>query len=100
MVKVKLSLKARKDIEIVKGFISRDNPTRAESFSEELLAHSYEIISTFPLSSPLYNKPKNIRRLVYKKYNIYYRFNSATQTADILHILNSALLLNMTLKRL
>ena len=100
MVKVKLSLKARKDIEIVKEFIARDNPTRAESFSEELLEHTYEIISTFPLSSPLYNKPNNIRRLVYKKYNIYYRFNTTSQTADILHILNSALLLNMTLKRL
>ena len=99
MVKVYISRKARKDLDIIKAYIAEENPTRAESFCEELLSRSIEIISEFPYSSPIYSQLKKIRRFVFGNYNVYYRVSNDDR-ADILHILNSALLKNMTLKSL
>jgi len=99
MVKIFISRKAMKDLNTIKSYIAQDNPTRAESFCEELLSQTIETISEFPLSCPIYNKPNNIRRFVFGSYNIYYRISN-NDRADILHILNSALLKNMTLKSL
>lgn len=100
MVSVYISRKARKDLDIIKKFIEEDNPTRAKSFCEELLLRSVETISEFPFSCPIYNESKNIRRFIFWDYNIYYRVSNDGTKADILHILNSALLKNMTLKSL
>lgn len=100
MVEVHISRKARKDLDIIKEYIAQDNPQRAESFSVELLTNSINIISEFPLSCPIYNEPKGIRRYVFERYNIYYRLSDNGKKANILHILNSALLKNMTLKGL
>jgi hypothetical protein len=58
------------------------------------------IISEFPLSCPIYNESKKIRRYVFEKYNIYYKLSNNGKRIDILHILNSALLKNITLKGL
>ena len=96
MVEIHISRKARKDLDIIKNYIAKDNPTRAESFAYELLTHCIETVSTFPLSCPIYNKPKNIRRYIYRSYNVYYRYNESNNRADILHIFNAALLKNLT----
>ncbi|BBB23655.1 plasmid stabilization system protein [Isorropodon fossajaponicum endosymbiont JTNG4] len=100
MVEVHISRKARKDLDIFKEYIAQDNLQRAESFSVELLTSSINIISEFPLFCPIYNEPKGIRRYAFKRYNIYYRLSGNGKRANILHILNSALLKNMTLKGL
>ena len=100
MVEVYISRKARKDLDIIKKYIAQDNPQRAESFAVELLTSSINIISEFPLSCPLYNEPKKIRRYVFERYNVYYRLSSDGKRANILQILNSALLKNMTLRGL
>ena len=99
MVKVYISRKARKDLDTIKAYIAEDNPTRAERFCEELLFRSIETISEFPYSCPIYNESKKIRRFVFGNYNIYYRVSSDDRV-DVLHILNSALLKNMTIKSL
>ena len=57
MVEIHISRKARKDLDIIKSYIAKDNPTRAESFAHELLTHCIETVSSFPLSCPIYNKP-------------------------------------------
>ena len=100
MVKIVITLKARKDLDSIKKYIALDNTEKADSFSEELLKSCIDTLSLFPLSNPLYNKPLSIRRFIYYDYNIYYRFDKEEQTVNILHILNSALLKNTTLKNL
>jgi plasmid stabilization system protein ParE len=100
MVEVYISRKARKDLDIIKEYIAQDNPQKAEIFGINLLTSSMNIISEFPLSCPIYNEPKKIRRYVFEKYNIYYKLSDNGKRIDILHILNSALLKNITLKGL
>ena len=100
MVEVHISRKARKDLDTIKEYIAQDNPQRARSFAVELLTGSINTISEFPLSCPLYNEPQKIRRYVFERYNVYYRLSGNGKRAEILHILNSALLKNMTLKGL
>ena len=99
MVKVIIARKARKDLDTIREYISRDNPKRAESFARELLESSLEVISQHPLSCPIWNQQKNIRKYVYQRYNVHYQYHPQSNTATIAHILNSALLKNITLKR-
>lgn len=45
MVKIFISRKVMKDLNTIKAYIAQDNPTRAESFCEELLSQTIETIS-------------------------------------------------------
>jgi len=100
MVKIKLTKKARIDLQAVENFIAEDNPSRAKSFVEEIMQSFISTVGEFPLSSPLYNSQKSIRRFVFHSYNVYYHFNQAEQLVTVLHILNAATVKNMTLKEL
>jgi plasmid stabilization system protein ParE len=98
MVEVYISRKARKDLDVIKEYIAQDNPQKAEIFGVMILTSSINIISKFPLSCPIYNEHKKIRRYVFEKYNVYYKLSDNDKRIDILHILNSALMKNITLK--
>ena len=70
-------------------YIAEDNPLRAFSFVEELEERCFSL-EDFPLAYPFIpnRKSSGIRRLVHKKYNIFY---SVSDTAvHVLHVLNGA----------
>lgn len=98
MVKIKLTKKARIDLQEIEGYIALDNPIRAFSFVEEMMQSFISTVGEHPLSSPLYNRQKNVRRFVYQAYNIYYHYDSNNNVATVLHVLNAATLRNVTLK--
>jgi len=99
MAKIRLSLKARRDLEDIKNYIAEDNPERGQSYIEEILQHCYDSIEPFPLAFPLTGK-KDVRCFPYQKYNVYYRYDESKDTVHIAHILNSALLKNIILRNL
>nr|VFJ68089.1 MAG: Plasmid stabilization system protein ParE [Candidatus Kentron sp. DK] len=94
MTEIIISEKAERDLSGIIGHISLDNRARAETFVEELLDKSIDVLSVFPLSSPIQNKELNVRRFVYRKYNIYYRYDETSNIVTILHVLHSALAAN------
>ncbi|QUI62485.1 type II toxin-antitoxin system RelE/ParE family toxin [Pseudoalteromonas sp. A22] len=98
MVKVLLTRKAKTDLESIECFIAEDNPARARSFCEEFLQRAVENLATFPCSHPLYNKEKNIRRFVYRDYNLYYQYDISKDSVYILHILHASVFQNMLLR--
>ncbi|WP_418949226.1 type II toxin-antitoxin system RelE/ParE family toxin [Pseudoalteromonas rubra] len=98
MVKVLLTRKAKLDLETIEHFISEDNPARARNFCEEFLHRAVENLATFPCSHPLYNKEKNIRRFVYRDYNLYYQYDTSKDSVYILHILHASVFQNMLLR--
>ena len=100
MVKIKLTKKARINLQAIENFIAEDNPIRAKSFVEEIIQSFISTVGEFPLSSPIYDRQKSIRRFVFHSYNVYYHFNEAKQQVTILHILNASVLKNMTLREL
>ena len=55
MTKIIITENAKNDMADIVQYIALDNPVRAKSYVVELLTKSRDTISTFPLSSPLYN---------------------------------------------
>nr|VFJ59208.1 MAG: Plasmid stabilization system protein ParE [Candidatus Kentron sp. FW] len=98
MIKIILAEKAEKDLSEISKYIAIDNPIRAKAFVKELLKKSKDVISIFPLSCPICNESLNIRRFVYRRYNIYYQYDQISDTVTILHIIHSALLENTELE--
>ena len=90
MIKVTITDNAKLDLVDIIAYISLDNPSRAKSYTKQLIGKATKQISHFPLSCPLYNKTKGIRRFVYENYNLYYSLDTKKETAYILYIMNSA----------
>ena len=86
---VVFSHEAETDLERIGDYIARDNPVRAISFVQELLARCRHLAvnpEAFPIV-PHYER-HGIRRLVHGRYLVFYRF--ADGQVQILHILNGA----------
>lgn len=86
---VVLSREAERDLETIGDYIARDNPGRALSFIQELLARCRTLArapDAFPLV-PRYER-HGIRRLVHGRYLIFYRVQDGQ--VQVLHILNGA----------
>lgn len=98
MTKIVLTENAQNNIAGIIKYIAEDNPIRAKSYVKELLQKASNTITAFPLSCPLYNHDLNIRRFVYQRYNVYYRFEQQQDTAYILYVFNSAKESNYLLK--
>ncbi|MCJ8269950.1 MAG: type II toxin-antitoxin system RelE/ParE family toxin [Psychrosphaera sp.] len=90
MTEVVITANAENDIAQVISYIARDNPIRAKSFTKELLQSALNLISTFPLSNPIYNKALNVRLYAYQKYNLYYQYDEREDVAYILQVVNCA----------
>jgi toxin ParE1/3/4 len=90
MTRVIIEQNAKNDLAKVIQHIAKDSPARAEKYIIELITSVNDTLSTFPLSSPLYDKKLNVRRFVYQKYNIYYRYDDEQDIVYILQIINSA----------
>mgnify|MGYP000628035966 CR=1 FL=1 len=99
MAKIILSLKARRDLDAIEKYIAEDNPSRARSYVEELLQNCYDSIAPFPCDFPLTGK-LDIRCFPYQRYNVYYRYDETQDAVHIAHILNSAQIKNLVLRKI
>ena len=81
---------AEAELEAIADFIARDNPARALSFVQELVAKCTEL-ALMPEAFPLVprHEGQGIRRRVHGRYLIFYRL--APGQVTILHILNGAM---------
>ncbi len=84
------SSKARADLINIGDTIALDNPVRALSFVDELQAKCV-ILTEMPLLYPLIPdyENRNIRRIVYGNYLIFYRVE--VETVVILRVLHGAM---------
>lgn len=86
---VVLAREAEADLEEIGDYIARDNPARAITFVQELIArcrHLAETPDAFPLV-PRYTH-LGIRRFVHGRYLVFYRVTP--ERVEVLHILNGA----------
>ena len=87
---VELSLEAERDLERIGDHIARDDPARARTFVEELLADCLglgEFPERFPLV-PRYERD-GVRHRVHGNYLIFYRFQA--QKVIVVHVLHGAM---------
>jgi toxin ParE1/3/4 len=86
-MKVVISTGARADLAEIQDFIAEDNPTRAESFVEELVSCCEDLGDThhrYPVV-PRY-RHVGFRRRVHKKYLIFYIVRGTTvEIARVIH---------------
>ena len=80
---------AEADLERIGDYISGDNPARAATFVQELIACCMRLADA-PLGFPLVRRYERmgIRVRTYENYLIFYRVGAAT--IDIVHILHGA----------
>jgi len=88
-MKVVLSNEARDDLVAIGRYIARDNPSRGESFVEELLDRCTSI-GEAPEAFQLVARytARGIRRRVYRNYLIFYRI--ADSRVEIVRVLHGA----------
>ena len=88
-MKVVLSAEALGDLESIGDYIARDNPERARSFVQELIASARQI-GDVPAGYPLVARYAacGVRRKVHGNYLIFYRIEIDGIT--IVHILHGA----------
>jgi plasmid stabilization system protein ParE len=89
-MKVIFAPAAKLDLLRIGEHIRPENPTRAISFVDELIAHCYTL-ADMPRRYPLVPRYEHwgIRRSVYGKYLIFYRVRS--EAVDIVHVLPGAM---------
>ena len=85
---VLISAEAEEDIERIGDFIARENPGRAESFTDELLKACLEL-AEFPYRFPaaLPGRSTRLRRRIHGDYLIFYHVNDGSVT--VLHVLHA-----------
>lgn len=88
-MKVVLTEKARGDLEDIGDYIAQDDPSRARTFVQELIART-RAIGDAPKGSPLVPRYEHsgVRRRVHGAYLIFYRVEAEQVT--IIHILHGA----------
>ncbi|KKB11121.1 hypothetical protein VE25_14295 [Devosia geojensis] len=86
---VTISEEAQGDLESIAYFIGMDNPLRAASFVEELVAHCHTLVD-HPLRYPLVPdfEERNLRRMPYRGYSVFYQVTG--KDVAVIHILNDA----------
>lgn len=80
---------ALRDLNGIREFIARDNPTAAASFCEKLLEHA-EGLRLFPERGGRLKERHGARFSVVGSYLIVYRLNQATDTVRILRFWHGA----------
>ena len=86
---VVLTTKAEANLEQIADYISEDNPKRAVSFVDELLARC-AALTDMPFRFPLLrdHQESGIRKLHHADYLVFYR--AGETRIEILHVLNAA----------
>ena len=87
---VTIAAEAEWDLESIASFIAADNPARAISFVQELVA-SCHALADQPLRHPIVaDYGQRLRRFPYRGYSIYYQVMSGNDVI-VVHILNDAM---------
>jgi plasmid stabilization system protein ParE len=88
-MRVVITAAAKADLLAIRRYIEADNPTRAVSFTEELLDRCQALADT-PRAYPLVPRYEHfgIRRCVHGHYLIFYRLQP--QQIEVIHVLQGA----------
>lgn len=87
---VTITAEAENDFEEIARFIGNNNPARAISFVQELVASCHSLADR-PLRHPIVaDYGQRLRRFPYKGYSIYYQVLSTGEVV-VVHILNDAM---------
>ena len=80
---VRLTAKARGDLNEIVAYIAQDNPLAAEKLGDELAAEA-DSLSSYPYRGGLVRHRRNTRRLVHGSYLIIYRISESDRVIEIL----------------
>ena len=86
---VRLTAKARGDLNEIVAYIAQDNPLAAEKLGDELLAEA-DSLSSYPYRGGLVRRRRNTRRLVHGSYLIVYRISESDRLIEILRLWHGA----------
>jgi toxin ParE1/3/4 len=88
-MKILITLAAEADLLTISMWIADDNPSRAETFVEEL-RRACKSIGDMPLAYPSLerHRRRGIRRRPYRDYLIFYRIRD--EQVEIVHVLHGA----------
>lgn len=88
-MRVRLTTAAESDLGNIGDFIGRDNPTRAESFVDELLDRC-EALGQHPERYPIHisRRGRGLRRCAYRRYLIFYV--ALPKEVEIVRVIHSA----------
>jgi|GEM_PF-136095 toxin ParE1/3/4 len=87
---VRLTAKARGDLNEIVAYIAQDNPLAAERLGDELAAEA-DSLSNYPYRGGLVRRRRNIRRLVHGSYLIVYRIFESNHLIEILRFTHSGI---------
>ena len=84
---IKLTLKARNDIESIYSYISEGlhNPSAAQKLADKF-DKAFDKISTFPLSCPIGKTEKEYRKLIVENYIAFYKVIEETKTLIVYRV--------------
>ncbi len=87
--KVYLSPRARRDLVEIWTYIAKDSPETASSFCGQLSREALSL-RTFPDRGHSLRNRKNVRRIPYSSYLIYFKIDEQNRTVDVLRFRHSA----------
>ena len=86
---VRLTAKARGDLNEIVAYIAQDNPLAAEKLGDELATEA-DSLSSYPYRGGLVRRRRNTRRLVHGAYLIIYRISESDHVIEILRFWHGA----------
>jgi toxin ParE1/3/4 len=86
---VRLTAKARGDLNEIVAYIAQDNPLAAERLGDELAAEA-DSLSDYPYRGGSVRRRRNVRRLVHGSYLIVYRIFESNRLIEILRFWHGA----------
>jgi toxin ParE1/3/4 len=86
---VRLTAKARGDLNEIVAYIAQDNPLAAERLGDELAAEA-DSLSDYPYRGGSVRRRRNVRRLVHGSYLIVYRISESNRLIEILRFWHGA----------
>ena len=89
--KLNWTQRACADLREIVAYIARDNSPAALAWGDELFRH-VEVLASFPMIGPMMPESagRNVRRIVYGDYLIFYRVNQETKSVDVLTVWHAA----------
>jgi len=85
----KIAAEAWRDLKSIWRHIARDNPVVATSFRDELLSQA-ESLRFFPHRNASSGKRRDIRKLTYKSYLIFYKVDETKREISVLRFWHGA----------
>jgi toxin ParE1/3/4 len=86
---VRLTAKARGDLNEIVAYITQDNPITAERLGDESTAEA-DSLSNYPYRRGLVRRRQNVRQLVHGSYLIVYRIFESSRLIEILRFWHGA----------